>query len=123
MRNPKTLNRKIQKWFSEPIMVTRIEKIIPLFLITALIIICSAILVQSKNNNAKEFHSGMTLSEVVNTLDDTIPYGYEAEIRDIKTDYAKLKNEKNASTESELADKIIKEIDSLIIRAKDNIDR
>ena len=80
MRNPKTLNRKIQKWFSEPIMVTRIEKIIPLFLITALIIICSAILVQSKNNNAKEFHSGMTLCEVVNTLDDTIPYGYEAEI-------------------------------------------
>ena len=119
----KTKIQKVQEWFSEPIIATRTERAISVFLITALIIICFFILVQSKTNNAKEFHSGIALSEMVTSLEDTIPDGYEAEVQNIKTEYAELKDTQNATETSKLTNKICNEIEALLVEVSDNIDK
>ena len=59
-------------------------KTMSVFLIIVLLIICFEMTIQSRNAEAKEFHSGMQLSELVHNLDTSIPAGYEDQIKEIK---------------------------------------
>ena len=98
-------------------------KTVSIFLIVGLLVICFEMTVQSRSDNAKEFHSGMQLSELVHNLDTSIPAGYEDQIKEIKLKYETLLDTENVTETYELSDEICNDIDNLIAEAKDNIDK
>lgn len=98
-------------------------KTMSVFLITVLLIICFEMTIQSRNAEAKEFHSGMQLSELVHNLDTSIPAGYEDQIKEIKLKYETLLDTENVTETYKLSDEICDDIESLIAESKDNIDK
>lgn len=98
-------------------------KTMSVFLITVLLIICFEMTIQSRNAEAKEFHSGMQLSELVHNLDTSIPSGYEDQIKEIKLKYETLLDTENVTETYKLSDEICDDIESLIAESKDNIDK
>lgn len=99
------------------------SKAMSIFVITGLLCICLAMTVQSRSDNAKEFHSGMQLSELVHTLDTSIPAGYEDQIKEIKSKYKTLLDTNDVKETYRLNDEICEDIEDLIAEAKDNIDK
>ncbi len=98
-------------------------KTMSVFLIIVLLIICFEMTIQSRNAQAKEFHSGMQLSELVHNLDTSIPAGYEDQIKEIKLKYETLLDTENVTETYKLSDEICDDIESLIAESKDNIDK
>lgn len=98
-------------------------KTMSVFLIIVLLIICFEMTIQSRNAEAKEFHSGMQLSELVHNLDTSIPAGYEDQIKEIKLKYETLLDTENITETYKLSDEICDDIESLIAESKDNIDK
>ena len=98
-------------------------KTMSVFLIIVLLIICFEMTIQSRNAEAKEFHSGMQLSELVHNLDTSIPAGYEDQIKEIKLKYETLLDTENVTETYKLSDEICDDIESLIAESKDNIDK
>ena len=98
-------------------------KTVSIFLIVGLLVICFEMTVQSRSDNAKEFHSGMQLSELVHNLDTSIPAGYEDQIKEIKLKYETLLDTENVTETYKLSDEICDDIESLIAESKDNIDK
>ena len=98
-------------------------KTMSVFLITVLLIICFEMTIQSRNAEAKEFHSGMQLSELVHNLDTSIPSGYEDQIKEIKLKYETLLDTENVTETYKLSDEICDDIESLIAESQDNIDK
>lgn len=98
-------------------------KTMSIFLIVGLLVICFEMTVQSRSDNAKEFHSGMQLSELVHNLDTSIPAGYEDQIKEIKSKYKTLLDTDDVKETYRLNDEICEDIEDLIAKAKDNIDK
>ena len=98
-------------------------KTMSVFLIIVLLIICFEMTIQSRNAEAKEFHSGMQLSELVHNLDTSIPAGYEDQIKEIKLKDETLLDTENITETYKLSDEICDDIESLIAESKDNIDK
>lgn len=98
-------------------------KTVSIFLIVGLLVICFEMTVQSRSDNAKEFHSGMQLSELVHNLDTSIPAGYEDQIKEIKSKYKTLLDTDDVKETYRLNDEICEDIANLIAEAKDNIDK
>lgn len=98
-------------------------KTMSVFLIIVLLIICFEMTIQSRNAEAKEFHSGMQLSELVHNLDTSIPAGYEDQIKEIKLKYETLLDTENVTETYKLSDEICDDIESLIAESQDNIDK
>lgn len=98
-------------------------KTMSIFLIVGLLVICFEMTVQSRSAEAKEFHSGMQLSELVHNLDTSIPAGYEDQIKEIKLKYETLLDTDNVKETYKLNDEICDDIANLIAEAKDNIDK
>ena len=98
-------------------------KTMSVFLIIVLLIICFEMTIQSRNAEAKEFHSGMQLSELVHNLDTSIPAGYEDQIKEIKSKYKTLLDTDDVKETYRLNDEICEDIANLIAEAKDNIDK
>lgn len=121
MRNKNV--KKIQNWLEEPIATTKIERICSIVLIVILLIICISIALQSSKNNVKEFHSGLELSNLVNELDQTVPAGYEEEIQDIKEEYDIIRNTEDSTASYDLTRKLCKQINDLLDKVNDNIDK
>lgn len=98
-------------------------KTVSIFLIVGLLVICFEMTVQSRSAEAKEFHSGMQLSELVHNLDTSIPAGYEDQIKEIKSKYKTLLDTDDVKETYRLNDEICEDIANLIAEAKDNIDK
>ena len=114
------LKQKFLDWIVKKLLS---YKTMSVFLIIVLLIICFEMTIQSRNAQAKEFHSGMQLSELVHNLDTSIPAGYEDQIKEIKLKYETLLDTENVTETYKLSDEICDDIESLIAESKDNIDK
>ena len=112
--------QKFLDWIEKKLLSYKTTSI---FLIVGLLVICFEMTVQSRSAEAKEFHSGMQLSELVHNLDTSIPAGYEDQIKEIKSKYKTLLDTDDVKETYRLNDEICEDIEDLIAEAKDNIDK